>query len=341
MFMSDLSRAIDLPVEFDFMAVSSYGSATRSSGVVRIIKDLDLDLTDRHVLIVEDIVDSGLTLAYLRKNLAARGPASLEVCALLVKEGLQRVELDLKYVGFRIPPDVRRRLRPRRRRALPQPALRSPSTSGPTELTRATDAQEIRAVERRSSAASSSAVREILVAIGEDPDRDGLARTPAARRGDVRGDLRAGSHEDPAQHLTVTFEADHDEMVMVRDIPLLQRLRAPPRPVPGRAHVAYIPGDDGRITGLSKIARLVDGFAKRPQVQERLTTQIADALVEVLEPTGVLRDDRGRAPLHVDARREEARDRSPSPRPCAACSRPTPATRAEAMSLITHPGNRL
>jgi hypoxanthine phosphoribosyltransferase len=103
-FMSDLSRAIDLPVEFDFMAVSSYGSATRSSGVVRILKDLDLDLTDRHVLIVEDIVDSGLTLAYLKKNLAARGPASLEVCALLVKEGLQRVELDLKYIGFTIPP---------------------------------------------------------------------------------------------------------------------------------------------------------------------------------------------------------------------------------------------
>ncbi len=103
-FMSDLSRAIDLPVEFDFMAVSSYGSATRSSGVVRILKDLDLDLTDRHVVIVEDIVDSGLTLAYLRKNLAARGPASMEVCALLVKDGLQRVDLDLKYVGFTIPP---------------------------------------------------------------------------------------------------------------------------------------------------------------------------------------------------------------------------------------------
>jgi len=103
-FMSDLSRAIDLPVEFDFMAVSSYGSATRSSGVVRILKDLDVDLSGRHVLIVEDIVDSGLTLAYLRKNLAARSPASLEVCALLVKEGLQRVELDLRYVGFTIPP---------------------------------------------------------------------------------------------------------------------------------------------------------------------------------------------------------------------------------------------
>ena len=103
-FMSDLARAIDLPVEFDFMAVSSYGSATKTSGVVRIIKDLDTDLTDRHVLIVEDIVDSGLTLAYLRKNLAARGPASLEVCSLLVKEGLQKVDPDLRYVGFRIPP---------------------------------------------------------------------------------------------------------------------------------------------------------------------------------------------------------------------------------------------
>ena len=104
-FMSDLARAIELPVEFDFMAVSSYGSATRTSGVVRIVKDLDLDLTDRDVLIVEDIVDSGLTLAYLRRNLAARHPRSLEVCALLVKDGLQRVDLDLKYVGFTIPPD--------------------------------------------------------------------------------------------------------------------------------------------------------------------------------------------------------------------------------------------
>jgi len=104
MFMSDLARAIDLPVELDFMAVSSYGSATTTSGVVRIIKDLDADLTSRHVLIVEDIVDSGLTLAYLRKNLAARNPASLEVCSLLVKEGLQKVDPDLRYVGFRIPP---------------------------------------------------------------------------------------------------------------------------------------------------------------------------------------------------------------------------------------------
>jgi hypoxanthine phosphoribosyltransferase len=105
MFMSDLARAIRLPVEFDFMAVSSYGSATKTSGVVRIVKDLDLDLTGRHVLVVEDIVDSGLTLSYLRKNLVARGPASVEVCALLVKSGLQKVDPALRYVGFKIPPE--------------------------------------------------------------------------------------------------------------------------------------------------------------------------------------------------------------------------------------------
>ena len=103
MFMSDLARSIDLPVEFDFMAVSSYGSSTKTSGVVRIVKDLDLDLSGRDVLLVEDIVDSGLTLHYLRKNLQARGPASLEVCALIVKDGIQQVEPDLRYVGFRIP----------------------------------------------------------------------------------------------------------------------------------------------------------------------------------------------------------------------------------------------
>jgi len=104
-FMSDLARRIDRPVEVDFMAVASYGSSTKTSGIVRIVKDLDLDLVDRHVLIVEDIVDSGLTLRWLRRNLAARNPASIEVCALLVKEGLQREDPDIKYVGFRIPPD--------------------------------------------------------------------------------------------------------------------------------------------------------------------------------------------------------------------------------------------
>ena len=103
MFMADLSRAIDLPVEFDFMAVSSYGSATRTSGVVRIMKDLDIDLTERHVLIVEDIVDSGLTLQYLMRNLGARNPASLEVCALLTKPSRRKVELPIRFTGFEIP----------------------------------------------------------------------------------------------------------------------------------------------------------------------------------------------------------------------------------------------
>ena len=105
MFMSDLSRAIDLPVEFDFMAVSSYGNSTRSSGVVRIVKDLDIDLADRDVIIVEDIIDSGLTLSYLRRNLLARNPASLEVCALLVRENHRVDEAILRYEGFRVPSD--------------------------------------------------------------------------------------------------------------------------------------------------------------------------------------------------------------------------------------------
>jgi len=104
-FMADLMRAIELPVEVDFMAVSSYGAATKTSGVVRIVKDLDVDLANRDVLIVEDVVDSGLTLNYLRQYLGARDPKSLEVCALLLKEGEQRVEQSLKYVGFSIPAD--------------------------------------------------------------------------------------------------------------------------------------------------------------------------------------------------------------------------------------------
>jgi GTP cyclohydrolase I len=129
------------------------------------------------------------------------------------------------------------------------------------------------------------AVREILIAIGEDPDRDGLQRTPR-RVAEMYAEICSGLHDDPARHLVVTFEANHDEMVMVRDIPLYSVCEHHLAPFHGHAHVAYIPGDDGRITGLSKLARLVDGFAKRPQVQERLTTQIADAIVEVLQPRG-------------------------------------------------------
>jgi hypoxanthine phosphoribosyltransferase len=102
-FLSDLMRHLDIPVEVDFMAVASYGSATKSSGVVRILKDLDAAIEGRDVLIIEDIVDSGLTLQYLLRNLAGRHPASLEVCALLVKPERQKVDLETRYVGFEIP----------------------------------------------------------------------------------------------------------------------------------------------------------------------------------------------------------------------------------------------
>lgn len=104
MLMSDLAREISLPLEFDFMAVSSYGSATRTSGVVRILKDLDYEIGGRDVLLVEDIIDSGLTLSYLLRNLRTRKPASLEVCALMRKRGIQKVPIDVKYEGFEIPP---------------------------------------------------------------------------------------------------------------------------------------------------------------------------------------------------------------------------------------------
>jgi len=103
LFIADLSREITVPVELDFMAVSSYGSSTKSSGVVRILKDLDEQIEGRHVLVVEDILDTGLTLKYLLKNLASRKPASLEVITLLSKEGKQRVPISCKYVGFSVP----------------------------------------------------------------------------------------------------------------------------------------------------------------------------------------------------------------------------------------------
>ena len=131
------------------------------------------------------------------------------------------------------------------------------------------------------------AVREILEAIGEDPDRDGLQRTPT-RVAAMFAELFGGLHIDPAEVLNITFEAGHDEMVLERDIPFHSVCEHHLVPFIGRAHVAYIPGDDGRITGLSKLARLVDGFSRRPQVQERLTTQVADAMESVLAPRGVL-----------------------------------------------------
>ena len=183
------------------------------------------------------------------------------------------------------------------------------------------------------------AVREILLAIGEDPDRDGLLRTPH-RVAEMYAEVCSGLHEDPSQHLIVTFEANHDEMVLVRDIALYSLCEHHLAPFHGRAHVAYIPGDDGRITGLSKLARLVDGFAKRPQVQERLTTQIADAIVDVLQPRGAF--------VMIEAEHlcmSMRGVRKPGTLTVTSAVRglfkTNPATRAEALSLVTHPGNRL
>jgi len=132
-----------------------------------------------------------------------------------------------------------------------------------------------------------AAVREILFAIGEDPDRDGLLDTPN-RVARMYAEICAGLHQEPSEHLATMFEADHDEMVMVRDIPMYSLCEHHLIPFIGKAHVAYIPNRSGNVIGLSKVARLVDGYAKRPQVQERLTRQVADALEEHLQPRGVL-----------------------------------------------------
>ncbi len=132
-----------------------------------------------------------------------------------------------------------------------------------------------------------AAVREILLAIGEDPDRDGLRDTPA-RVARMYDEICAGLFEDPSAHLKTTFEADHDEMVLEKDIPLFSICEHHLVAFHGRAHVAYIPNDDGRVTGLSKLARLVDSYSRRPQVQERLTSQIADELDRTLQPKGVM-----------------------------------------------------
>ena len=133
----------------------------------------------------------------------------------------------------------------------------------------------------------SQAIREILEGIGEDPDRDGLQETPA-RVARMYAEVCSGIHEEPDSHLVKTFDVIHDEMVMVRDIPLYSLCEHHLLPFIGRAHVAYIPEKGGRITGLSKLARLVEGYAKRLQVQERLTSQIADAIQRTLEPQGTL-----------------------------------------------------
>jgi GTP cyclohydrolase I len=128
-------------------------------------------------------------------------------------------------------------------------------------------------------------VRELLEAIGEDPDREGLLETPR-RVADMYVELFEGIEADPGEHLRVTFEAGHDEMVMVRDIPFTSLCEHHLVPFVGVAHVAYLPGPEGRITGLSKLARLVEGFARRLQVQERMTTEIVEAMEHELSPRG-------------------------------------------------------
>lgn len=130
-------------------------------------------------------------------------------------------------------------------------------------------------------------VRLILEGIGEDPNREGLLDTPR-RVAAMYAEVCQGLHQDSAQHFKVTFNEDHQEMVLVRDIPLYSMCEHHLAPFYGVAHIAYIPGNDGKICGLSKLARVVDVFARRPQVQERLTSQIAESIVEHLDPLGVL-----------------------------------------------------
>nr|WP_189247159.1 GTP cyclohydrolase I FolE [Streptosporangium pseudovulgare] len=137
------------------------------------------------------------------------------------------------------------------------------------------------------SARIEKAVREILIAIGEDPDRDGLQETPA-RVARAYAEQFAGLRQTPEDVLTTVFDVDHDEMVLVRDIEVYSTCEHHLVPFHGVAHVGYIPNQKGQVTGLSKLARLVDVYARRPQVQERMTSQIADALMRVLEPRGVI-----------------------------------------------------
>jgi GTP cyclohydrolase IA len=179
--------------------------------------------------------------------------------------------------------------------------------------------------------AAERAVRDLLIAIGEDPDRDGLRDTPA-RVARAYGEVFRGLSMTADEVLTTTFDLGHDEMVLVKDIELYSTCEHHLVPFHGVAHVGYIPNESGRITGLSKIARLVDVFAKRPQVQERLTTQVADSLMRILEPRGAI------VVLEAEHLCMSMRGvRKPSARTVTSAVRGSlrdPTTRAEAMSLI-------
>ncbi len=180
-------------------------------------------------------------------------------------------------------------------------------------------------------ARAEAAVRELLLAIGEDPDREGLQNTPS-RVARALGELHSGLWQDPAEILGTTFSIDHEELIIVRDIPVYSTCEHHLLPFHGVAHVGYIPAEDGRVTGLSKLARLVDCFARRPQVQEQITTQVADALVEHLGAQGVI--------VVVEAEHlcmSMRGVRKPGARTITSAVRGQlrdPATRAEAMSLL-------
>lgn len=145
----------------------------------------------------------------------------------------------------------------------------------------------IPAVREFDQARAEAAIRELLIAVGEDPDREGLQETPA-RVARAYEEIFDGLHTDPTEVLSKTFAEDHQELVLVRDIPIYSTCEHHLVPFYGVAHIGYIPGKDGRVTGLSKLARLAEGFAKRPQVQERLTRQVADALIEKLGAQSVI-----------------------------------------------------
>ncbi len=178
---------------------------------------------------------------------------------------------------------------------------------------------------------AAAAVRELLLAIGEDPDRDGLRETPD-RVARSYAEIFRGLREEPDDVMSTTFDLGHDEMVLVKDIEVYSTCEHHLVPFHGVAHVGYIPSRDGRITGLSKIARLVDVYAKRPQVQERLTTQVADAMVRVLQPRGVI------VVIECEHLCMSMRGvRKPGARTVTSAVRGglrEPATRAEVMSLI-------
>jgi len=177
-----------------------------------------------------------------------------------------------------------------------------------------------------------AAIRELLIALGEDPDREGLKDTPARVARAMRENFQ-GLHQDPSEVFTTSFDLGHEELVIVRDIEVFSHCEHHLTPFHGVAHVGYIPGSSGKVTGLSKLARLVDLYARRPQVQERLTTQIADALMEHLEPGGVIVivDCEHLCMSMRGVRKSEARTLTSAVRGMLR----DPATRAEAMALIT------